>query len=288
MTTPQETGSTAEDLDTTHARLVAAADRGDENARVELGWLCELLGRRDTAEAHYRRIDRNPVALRNLWLLQARTGHPTLAEMYRGLAAKAGDEYAGRREHRSLPEQHAKQIFRHRSQSWYEHVERRYRPLAEAGDPRAMRILGEAAEGRGDTFGAADWLGRAAAAGEPVALARAAKERRSTAVGRGVLLVLGALVAAGVGMWLVQPDPAPTVSAPVCDGQTMGPGDECIVLRGGGESFTYEQRMAEQTAARSAWKGDQPGDEVAGWLLIAGGVVAAAGGAGMVARGGRS
>lgn len=288
MTMPPETDSTAEDLDATRARLTAAADRGDEGARVELGWLCELLGRRDEAVRHYQRIDKNPVALRHLWILQARTGHPTLAEMYRGLAVNAGDEYSGRREHRSLSEQHATRLFLQMSQGWHERTDRRYRPLAEAGDPRAMRILGETAEGRGDSFAAADWLGRASAAGEPVALSRAAEKQRSAAVGRGVLLVLGAIVAAGIGCWLVQPDSAPTVSAPVCDGQTMGPGDKCVVVRGSGSSFTYEERMAEQTAARAAWKGDAPGDEIAGWVLIAGGVAAAVGGVGIASRGGRS
>jgi len=58
MTMPPETDSTAEDLDATRARLTAAADRGDEGARVELGWLCELLGRRDEAVRHYQRIDK--------------------------------------------------------------------------------------------------------------------------------------------------------------------------------------------------------------------------------------
>jgi len=288
MTMPPETESTAEDLDATLQRLAAAADRGDESSRVSLGWNCEMLGRTTEAIAHYQKVDKNAVALRHLWLIQARTGHPTVAEMYRGLAAKAGDDYAAHRGNRSMPEQRAKQIFLQMSQDWHDRMTQRYRPLAEAGDPRAMRILGELAEGRGDTFAAADWLGRASAAGEPVALARAAEKQRSAAVGRGILLVLAAIVAAGIGFWLVQPDSAPTVSAPVCDGQTMGPGDTCVVVRGSGPSFTYEERMAEQTAARSAWKGDQPGDEIAGWLLIAGGVAAAVGGVGVASRGGRA
>ena len=80
------------------------------------------------------------------------------------------------------------------------------------------------------------------------------------------------MVLLGIGIWLVQPDAAPTVTAPVCDSQTMGPGDTCIAVRGGGTTFTYEERMREQRQARDSWRGDRPGDEIAGWLLVAGAV----------------
>ncbi|NLT31369.1 MAG: hypothetical protein GXX86_13115 [Propionibacterium sp.] len=36
----------------------------------------------------------------------------------------------------------------------------------------------------------------------------------------------------------------PTTGPPTCDGQTMAPGDSCVVLRGG-NSYTYEEKMAE-------------------------------------------
>jgi hypothetical protein len=84
--------------------------------------------------------------------------------------------------------------------------------------------------------------------------------------------VLLCLVLAGLGGWFVQPDSPPTFGPIECDGEVMGPGDKCIVIRGGGEDFTYESEQASRRATLAAWR-DEPGDEVVGWCLIGLGVL---------------
>ncbi|HYH31739.1 MAG TPA: DUF6585 family protein [Pseudonocardia sp.] len=85
--------------------------------------------------------------------------------------------------------------------------------------------------------------------------------------------VVVGLVLAGLGAWFVQPDSPPTFGPIECDGEVMGPGDECIVIRGAGEDFTYESEQASRQARLAAWR-DEPGDEVVGWSLVGVGVVA--------------
>jgi hypothetical protein len=89
--------------------------------------------------------------------------------------------------------------------------------------------------------------------------------------------VLFCLVLAGLGGWFVQPDSPPTFGPIECDGEVMGPGDKCIVIRGGGEDFTYESEQASRRATLAAWR-DEPGDEVVGWCLIGLGVLGGAAG----------
>jgi hypothetical protein len=84
--------------------------------------------------------------------------------------------------------------------------------------------------------------------------------------------VLVGLVLVGIGVWFVQPDSPPTFGPIECDGKLMGPGDECIVIRGGGEDFTYESEQASRKARLAAWR-DRPGDEAVGWSLIGLGVL---------------
>ncbi len=87
-----------------------------------------------------------------------------------------------------------------------------------------------------------------------------------------ILSVLVGLVLAGLGAWFVQPDSPPTFGPIECDGEVMGPGDECIVLSGPGETFTYESEQAFRRATLAAWR-DRPGDEIVGWSLIGLGVL---------------
>jgi hypothetical protein len=84
--------------------------------------------------------------------------------------------------------------------------------------------------------------------------------------------VLVGLALAGLGAWFVQPDSPPTFGPIECDGKVMGPGDECVVIRGAGEDFTYESEQASRQAELAAWR-DEPGDEVVGWCLVGLGVL---------------
>lgn len=79
--------------------------------------------------------------------------------------------------------------------------------------------------------------------------------------------VLVGLVLAALGAWFVQPDSPPTFGPIECDGEIMGPGDKCVVIRGAGEDFTYESERASRQARLAAWR-DQPGDELVGWCLV--------------------
>ncbi|WP_232667401.1 DUF6585 family protein [Pseudonocardia sp. TRM90224] len=89
-------------------------------------------------------------------------------------------------------------------------------------------------------------------------------------------LVVG-LVLVGIGGWFTQPDSPPTYGAIECDGEVMGPGDKCVVIRGGGEDFTYESEQARRASTLASWR-DEPGDELVGWVLIGAGALAAAAG----------
>lgn len=98
--------------------------------------------------------------------------------------------------------------------------------------------------------------------------------------GRWVLVigsVVVGLLLAGLGIWFLQPDSPPTYGAITCDGEVMGPGDSCIVVRGGGENFTYESEQASRRATLAAWR-DEPGDEIVGWSFVGLGVLGGVGG----------
>lgn len=74
-----------------------------------------------------------------------------------------------------------------------------------------------------------------------------AAARRARTGGLGYLVVTAALLA-GFLLWAALYDAeAPIVVA--CDGVEMQPGDECIVVKGFGEDFSYEEglRNAEET-----------------------------------------
>ena len=60
---------------------------------------------------------------------------------------------------------------------------------------------------------------------------------------------------------------------PTCDGKTMGPGDTCLVIGGGGDSFTYEEYMAEREAKKEKWADGPPPQAMLGYLLIGVGVI---------------
>jgi hypothetical protein len=92
-----------------------------------------------------------------------------------------------------------------------------------------------------------------------------------------ILSVLVGLAVAGLGTWFVQPDSPPTFGPIECDGEVMEPGDECIVLGGPGENFTYESEQASRRATLAAWR-DNPGDEIVGWSMIGLGVLGGAAG----------
>ncbi|MEJ3658010.1 DUF6585 family protein [Actinomycetes bacterium KLBMP 9759] len=100
------------------------------------------------------------------------------------------------------------------------------------------------------------------------------KQSRMAGVIWGLLV---GIVLVGVGMWFTQADSPPTFGAIECDGEVMGPGDKCIVIRGGGEDFTYESEQASRAATLASWR-DDPGDELAGWVLIGAGALAAVAG----------
>jgi hypothetical protein len=275
------------DLDEAQARLRAAAEAGDPEAATDLGWLLELRGRRQDAAALYAAAARtqHARALRHLWILQARDGSPGRAEASHRAAVKQGDDFAARQQ-RALTAAQAEHVFREMAAPWYRAMTERYLPAAERGDGRAMTVLGELATGRGAELEAADWFSRAAEAGDEVATGMFTAQRRSSRRTNAVPVILAGLVLIPIGMWLTGPDSAPTVRAPVCDGETMGPGDTCIALRGG-SSFTYEERTSEQERRRAAWQGDQPADEAIGWGLVALGVVASGWGATRFALAGR-
>jgi heme A synthase len=80
--------------------------------------------------------------------------------------------------------------------------------------------------------------------------AQASKTREQLAQAAGALAAIG-FAAAGPLLILTGLNAMHSTAAPVCDGQTMHPGDVCDIIStgGGGGSFSYQQMIARHQAS---------------------------------------
>ena len=79
-------------------------------------------------------------------------------------------------------------------------------------------------------------------------LSRETALRRYASGGWWALGVAALLLAIAAWMWLSHDPEAPVRL--VCDGEEMAPGDTCVVVAGGGNSYDYEEGVAEALATR--------------------------------------
>lgn len=94
--------------------------------------------------------------------------------------------------------------------------------------------------------------------GTSAVIQKAIRQRRRLESGQSRILALLTLaLAGGFGLLLAlvltagNPNAAPT-----CDGQTMSPGDTCVVIstNGGGGDYTYQQMIDQRDSSNHAWR----------------------------------